>query len=303
MNKIVVVGSLNVDYVVNVHHIPAVGETILSDRLSVVPGGKGANQAFALSRMGADTVMLGAVGKDANGDLELDSLRHAGVDVSHIARTDSNTGMAFIAVNAEGNNNIIVVQGANLSVSREYIDSKMDILRTADIVVMQLEIPLDTVIYTAKAVKAMGKTVILDPAPAPGPLPDELLEQVDVLKPNENELAMLTGIDDIKANLKESCRLLLQKGVGCVLASLGADGVYVAPCKGEGRIFPCEDVPVVDTTAAGDSFTAATAFALARGRNIFDAVQFANRIATVVVTRKGAQSSIPTRDEVERIWI
>lgn len=302
MKKIVVIGSLNIDVVVGVDHMPAVGETILADDYTLIPGGKGANQAFALGRMGADVTMLGAVGRDAYGEMELQNLREAGVDVSHIARTDAATGMALISVNAAGNNSIVVLQGANLMVTREYIDSKMAVIEAADAVIFQLEIPLDTVVYAAAAAKRLGKTVILDPAPVPSNLPDELLRNVDILKPNEVELAALTGIADISSCLQEACDMLLNRGVGCVLASLGSAGAYVALRGGESRSFPCEPVQAVDTTAAGDSFTAATAFALANGRTIFSAVEFAGRIGSLVVTRKGAQSSIPTRDEVAAIW-
>lgn len=303
MSKILVIGSLNVDYVVNVDHMPAVGETILAGNFTLIPGGKGANQAFALGRMGADITMLGAVGSDSNGDTELSSLQGANVDTAHIARLDgSDTGIALISVNSDGNNSIVVVQGANKQVSKQYIESKIDVIKSADIVVLQLEIPMDTVIFAAKTAKAMGKTVILDPAPVSGPLPDELLAQVDVLKPNEIELAALTQMPDATENLDKACGLLLDKGVGCVLASLGSSGVYVAPKGEEAQIVPCQDVKVVDTTAAGDSFTAAIAFATAKGLSIFKAAEFANRIASIVVTRKGAQSSIPTKGEVDSIW-
>ena len=300
MKKIVVVGSLNVDYVVDVRHMPAVGETVLAENFSITPGGKGANQAFALGRMGADVVMLGAVGKDANGDFEVESLKSADVKADHIARTVRNTGLALISVNEEGDNNIIVVQGANLDVTREYIDSKIGVLQEADIVLLQLEIPLDTVMYVAKIAKEMGKLVILDPAPAPPSLPKELLTNVDIIKPNEIELMALTSLSG--GNIKAACEVLLNKGVGCVLASLGEKGAYAAPAESEYRSVSGEKVTTVDTTAAGDSFTAAVAFALAKEKSIYQAMEFANKTAAIVVSRKGAQSSIPTREEIDNIW-
>ena len=302
MKKITVIGSLNIDFVVEVKHMPVAGETILTDGFTLVPGGKGANQAFALGRMGANVTMLGAVGKDAYGDVLLKNLVQADVDISHVAHTDLPTGIALISVDETGNNSIIVIQGANRSVTREYIDSKMDILKASDVVILQLEIPLETVVYVATIAKQLGKTVILDPAPAPSYLSDELLQQLDIIKPNELELAALTNMTNIRDNLEEACNQLLNRGVGCVLASIGSDGVFVAMKDKQPRIFPCEQVPVVDTTAAGDSFTAAIAFAITNGEDIYSAAQFANQIATVVISRKGAQSSIPTKQEVDAIW-
>lgn len=301
MNKIVVVGSLNVDYVFELDHMPAVGETILAKNFQMVPGGKGANQAFTLGRMGADVSMLGAVGQDENARFELNSLESVGVDTSHIARLEAATGMAMIPVNGNGDNSIIVVQGANALVTPGYIDSNLAVLQKAEIVLLQLEIPLETVLHTAKLAKSLGKTVILDPAPAPDTLPGELYRCVDYLKPNEIELAMLTGLTD-HFDLQAACDRLLQQGVGCVLASLGPKGVYVGLPEGRSRLLAVQAVPVVDTTAAGDSFTAAIAYALANGRDIVDAATFANQIASVVVQRKGAQSSIPTGREVADIW-
>lgn len=301
MKKILVIGSLNVDYVVRVDHIPVAGETVLGKNFSMVPGGKGANQAYALGRMGADVAMLGAVGRDARGEMELTSLAGAGVQVDHIRRTDTPTGMALIPVNAEGDNAIVVIQGANHDVTPEYIDEQVGMLREADIVMLQLEIPLETVVHAAKLAKRLGKTVILDPAPMPESLPDALLRCVDYLKPNEIELAILTGAPDASGDVSEICSKVLACGVGCVLASLGSRGALVA-LPGVTRHFPGERVSVVDTTAAGDSFTAAVAYALSRGREILDAVRFANRVAAVVVQRQGAQSSIPSKAEVERLW-
>lgn len=299
MNKIAVVGSLNVDYVVNVNHMPAVGETVLANHFQMVPGGKGANQAFALGRMGAEVSMLGAVGNDGNAQFELESLARAGVDIGSVARMEAPTGMAMIPVNSAGDNSIIVVQGANALVTPAYIERNISALQEAQIVLLQMEIPIETVFYTAKLAKSLGKTVILDPAPVPEQFPAELYQFVDYIKPNEIELAMLAGET---GNLQAACDCLLQRGVRCVLASLGAKGVYVGLPHGRSCRLDVEDVLVVDTTAAGDSFTAAVAYALANNRDIVEAARFANRIATVVVQRKGAQSSIPTAHEVRAIW-
>lgn len=300
--KIVVVGSLNMDFVVHVEHLPTVGETVLSDSFNLVPGGKGANQAFALGRMGADVIMLGAVGNDVYGDIEIENLQNAGVETCHIQRVNEQTGSAFISVDTNGNNNIIVVQGANRLVSVKYIESKLEVLKQADIVLMQLEIPLDTVIYTASIANDMGKTVILDPAPALGELPDTLLQNVDIIKPNEVELETLTGFNSGEDQLNKACRKLIDHGVDTVLASLGEKGAYVSTKGGISQLFPCESIKVVDSTAAGDSFTAAIAYCLSRGHNILQAVPFANRIAGLVVAQQGAQSSIPSSNEINKIW-
>lgn len=302
MKNIVVLGSLNADYVLEVQHMPAVGETVLSDGLAVVPGGKGANQAFALGRMGAQVTMLGMVGLDGNGELELENLRRAGVDVSRVARGTKPTGLAVVTINAQGDNSIIAAQGANLEVDKDYIDANRDVLQKADLLLMQLEIPLETVLYAAQTAKQLGKTVILDPAPVPEALPDELLRCVDYLKPNELELAALTGAPDVLEDLHGACGALRQRGAGTVLASLGSKGAYVLSDAIPGELFPGQPVEVVDTTAAGDSFTAAVAYALSRQVDLRQAVLFANRVAAVVVTRKGAQTSIPTQSEIEALW-
>jgi ribokinase len=293
---------MNVDYVAYISQAPQMGETVLSEHFEIVPGGKGANQAYAIGCMGAQVAMFGAVGHDANAELELNNLKKAGVCVSAISSMDAHTGIAMIAVNESGNNSIIVSQGANSLVTREYIDSILSVLQQYDIVVFQLEIPIDTVIYAAKTLRKMGKTIILDPAPAPGPLPSELLQCTDFIKPNEIELAKLTGIANIQDNLELACKKLLLQGAGCVLASIGAGGVFMASQEGKCKLYPVKKVEVVDTTAAGDSFIAAFTYALSMDCTLDIAIRFANEVATIVVQRKGAQTSIPTSDEIHAIW-
>lgn len=300
MKKILVVGSLNMDMVANVDHIPVVGETILTDTIQLVPGGKGANQACAAGCLGADVTMLGATGKDSYAQMQLQSLQHAGVDVSAVIQKEGEaTGIAMIAVNADGDNSIIVVSGANASLSAQDIEQKLELIREADIVILQLEIPLDTVLYTAKMAKSFGKTVILDPAPVPKVFPQELYQYVDVIKPNETELARLTGLSSTEENIAKGAELLRAQGVREVMVTLGEKGVYIdSECCGKLTI-PAHKVQAVDTTAAGDSFTAALAIKLAQGSTIREAAEFANYVSAIVVTRKGAQSSIPTMEEVE----
>ncbi len=302
MKKIAVIGSLNVDYVLNVNHTPMIGETILSNKLDIQPGGKGANQAYAISRMGSQVSMFGAVGDDTNAPIVLDNLRNVGVDVTNVVYLEEPTGVALITVDSNGDNCIIVSQGANAKVSAEYIDLCLSILEQYDIIIFQLEIPLETVKYAADKLKKMGKTIILDPAPAPGKLPDELLKNVDYIKPNENELSKLSGITDITSHLEEACDILLGQGVKCVLASLGSAGVMIKNNSGKGQIYPAEKIKAIDTTAAGDSFTAAIAYALANERSIEQAVRFANKVAALVVQREGAQRSIPSKETIQEIW-
>ena len=299
MGKILVVGSLNVDMVMNVDHMPAEGETILCDGMTLVPGGKGANQACAAGRLGTDVAMLGAIGDDDYGALQLKSLSEAGVEVGGLLKKEGqNTGTAFITVNKSGNNSIVVVPGANSAFRPEDIEANRELIEQCEIMILQLEIPLDTVCYAAKLAKSLGKTVILDPAPVPEHFPEELYEYVDIVKPNETELGMLTGIAEAQKHLTEAAQVLKARGVKNVLVTLGGDGVYINPESGEEIRIPACKVKAVDTTAAGDSFTAALAAMLLNGESLEAAAEFANRVSAIVVTRKGAQPSIPTIDEV-----
>lgn len=300
MKKIAIVGSMNVDYSVYVAHTPAVGETILADRLSITPGGKGANQAFAVGRLGGDAVMLGAVGVDSYGDLLLGSLKGADVDVAHVKKTaERNTGMAVIAVNDDGDNTIIVIPGTNSLVDKAYIDDMRSVIERCDIIVMQLEIPMETVLHTAKLAKSLRKTVILDPAPASVEIDEELFRYVDIATPNETELAMLTGDPAASENLSRAAAALKVRGVKNVIATLGDKGAFLSTADGFERFYPpTPGIRAVDTTAAGDSFTASVAISLASGLELPDVIQSAMAVAEIVVTRKGAQASIPSKEEL-----
>lgn len=297
MKKILVIGSLNVDMVVKVPHMPATGETILAGNMELVPGGKGANQAYAAGRLGARVTMFGAVGSDSYADIEKKSLASAGVDTSRLlVREGKSTGLAWITVNAAGDNSIVVIPGANATVTEQDIVDNEALLRDCDILLCQLEIPLKTVVYAAKRAKELGKTVILDPAPVPQEFPQELFSYIDIIKPNETEAAQLLG--ESVSNYEEASDKLRAKGVKNVLITLGPKGAYINS-ETEGKLLmPVRQVPVVDTTAAGDSFTAALAVRLAAGSSLVQAVRYANEVAAIVVTRKGAQTSIPSADEV-----
>lgn len=303
MKKIVVIGSLNMDTTVQVQHIPVTGETILSNDVALNPGGKGANQAYAAGKIGGNVAMIGAVGQDSNGIKLRENLEDVGVDISAVAvRENGTTGMAFVMVNQEGDNSIVVVPGTNATVSTEDIEQNIEQLENSDIVILQMEIPAETVLYVAKKAKMLGKTVILDPAPVPEHFPDELYEYVDILKPNETELSMLTGIKvDSEESIQKAIAMVREKGARDVVVTLGKQGVYVSSeLEGEVRI-PSLEVKVVDTTAAGDTFVAALATKLAQGEKLVEAAEFANQVSGMVVARKGAQSSVPSRAEIEAI--
>ena len=299
MGKILVIGSLNIDMVMKVDHMPTAGETILCDGMKLVAGGKGANQACAAGRLGTDVTMLGAIGNDSHGEMQRDSLQRSGVDVSGlITKERVSTGTAFITVNKEGNNSIVVVQGANAQFTPEDIEAHRDLLEECEIVILQLEIPMDTVLYAVKLARTLGKTVILDPAPVPEHFPEELYQYVDIIKPNESELSRLTGIADTQNHLEEAVQIVKDHGVKNVLVTLGGDGVYLDTENEPPVHIPAKKVKVVDTTAAGDSFTAALAAMLLEGKTLKEAAEFANQVSAIVVTREGAQDSIPTLQEV-----
>jgi len=299
MKKIVVIGSLNMDFVVNVKDAPGRGETILAKNMELIPGGKGANQAFAAAKLGGIVTMLGAIGTDGYGQILSSNLEAAGVDVSQLKVVEgSNTGVALVLVDEQGDNRIVVIQGTNGLVDIPYIESKLEVIRQSDIVIMQLEIPLETVVYVAGVAKELGKTVILDPAPARGDLPDELFRNVDIIKPNEHEIIAL--LDEKEGlSLEEAVCRLKAKGAKEVLVTMGEAGSCY---YGEGdSVIRAEafSVESVDSTGAGDSYTAALAVELAKDVPMEQAMTFASKIGAMVTTKKGAQSSIPTREEAD----
>jgi ribokinase len=296
--RIAVLGSLNVDYVTYIDRMPVAGETILATESLIEPGGKGANQALVLGRLGADVAMFGAVGHDPNGDLVLERLAEGGVDVSGVSRSAEHTGFATVVVDGAGDNSIIVALGANASVTPDYVAAQLDVLAGYDVIVMQLEIPLETVAFAARELKRRGRTLILDPAPAPLTLPDSVLQHIDIVKPNASELQRLSGTNDLLTGLGA----LLSRGPRYVVASLGGDGAVVAATGGSIEKIAAEKVPVVDTTGAGDSLTASLAYAIAAGRSVEDAVRFGVGVASCVVQQRGAQAAIPSAVVLNEIW-
>ena len=301
MKKLLVIGSMNMDFVADLPHPLAVGETILAKNLRLVPGGKGANQAYAMGKLGGEVSMLGAVGADLHGERLCESLGSVGVDISAIRKAgDSPTGMAVISVLPNGDNSILVLQGANAQVTPDYVKEQHHLLEECDILVLQLEVPLETVIYAAKEAYRLGKQVILDPAPAVEGLPEELLRCLYLIKPNETELSILMGHPYDPQSLQQDALSLQRKGVKNVLVTLGGAGSYLFREDGtEVRLEADSTVQVVDTTAAGDSYVAALAVAISQGQDLAEAAEFASRVSDIVVSRPGAQTSIPSKEEVE----
>lgn len=296
---IIVVGSLNMDLVTYTGRVPVTGETIIGKSFRQIPGGKGANQADAIAKLGAEVKMIGCVGNDGMGAALLESLRRDGVDVAMVKRVDGvSTGIASITVDASGNNSIIVVPGANGRLSVEDMQASLEAFEDSNIVVAQLEVPTETVKFAIKAAKQLGKLTILNPAPA-AELEDELLSKVDILVPNETELELLSGIRiQNEADLERAAGLLIDKGVQELIVTLGSKGC-VHFNKSGSKAYPAYKVDAVDTTAAGDSFIGALAAAISEGKTLEEAIRFATAVGALTVTREGAQSSLPLRKEVE----
>ena len=296
--EIVVVGSANLDLVVEVDQIPAVGETVMGGDLHRIPGGKGANQAVAAARLGRSVTMIGRLGADEGGTILRAALDGDGVDTTRLLTTaDVPNGVALIAVGADGDNSIVVSPGANARVSTADVEAASDALEAAAATLLQLEIPLDAVAAAARIARG---TVILNPAPAPAePLAEALLADVDVLVPNQTELATLAGYDG-EVDPEIAARLAPTLPCRAVVVTLGAAGALVVEGT-ESTHVPAPIVEPVDTTAAGDSFCGALADALVRGDSLVDAARWAVRVGAATTQRAGAQPSLPTPDEVDRL--
>jgi len=297
--KIAVVGSLNMDLVVRVPHMPIPGETVIGSDFRTIPGGKGANQAVAAARLGAEVTMIGRVGDDDFGRAQLRNLGELGIDTTHVlVDPEAATGIALITLDASGQNSIVLAPGANMRLTKEDINAAQGAIIQSDVLVLQLESPLEVVTYAIDIAHAEGVKVILNPAPA-RPLPKETLARLDYLIPNESETALMTGLEvaDLDS-AKEAAERLRDEGVGTVILTLGARGAFLSSAE-ESTHIPGYEVEVVDTTAAGDAFVGGLAVALAQGQNLAEAVRYANAAGALAVTRLGAQPSLPTRQEVE----
>ena len=295
--NVLVVGSINVDYVIHTPRLPKLGETISGEGFAVNCGGKGANQAVAISKSGNTVKMLGAVGKDSSGELAIGNLEKFGVDCSAVVKVDAPTGAAVITV-CKGDNYIILDVGANAYVTPELINNNIELFDWADIVVMQFEIPTSTVLEVAKLAKGKGKIVIVNPAPVKN-IDAEVYSYVDFIIPNEFEAGLITGItinthEDAQNVVRALCELGCKNAIvtlgkhGCVYGNnenIGASGIY--------------DIDAIDTTAAGDSFIGGLCSKLCEKADVGDAISYASAVSAITVSRNGAAASIPYDFEVE----
>ena len=291
---IVVIGSLNMDLLAQVKKIPVPGQTVIGTDFATGPGGKGANQAVAAALLGYPTEMVGAVGEDVFGQAMLDNLANSGVGTKSIMRVPGSSGVAPIFLGADGQNCIVVIPGANRKVDNAAVDAQAELIRGAGMVLCQLEIPIETVSHTLAICKAAGVPVMLDPAPA-AELPESVWEQVAWLTPNETEAAFYIGET---ANVEDAAKQFFARGVSGVVLKRGGDGAYVAVAGGRAEWVKPFKVEAIDTVGAGDCFNGAFAVALLEGLDPWAAAKFANAAAAISVTRRGSQSSMPKRDEV-----
>ena len=297
--KLVVLGSINADHILNLESFPTPGETVTGSHYQVAFGGKGANQAVAAGRSGADIAFIACTGDDDIGERIRKQLQVDRIDVAPVsAIAGESTGVALIFVNGEGENVIGIHAGANAALSTALVEAQRERIAEADALLMQLESPLDSVELAAQIAHQNQTTVVLNPAPARA-LPDALLSLVDIITPNETEAEKLTGVRVENDNdAAKAAQVLHAKGIDTVIITLGSRGVW-ASVKGEGRRVPGFKVQAIDTIAAGDTFNGALMTALLENTPLADALRFAHAAAAIAVTRKGAQPSVPWREEID----
>ncbi|MFO7448311.1 MAG: ribokinase [Ignavibacteriaceae bacterium] len=298
---VLVVGSANMDLVITADRFPKPGETIFGKKFQMFPGGKGANQAVGSAKLGCKTFFIGKLGDDDFCQRLSQNMKKAGVELSHLLiDNNESTGTALISVDGEGQNEIIVISGSNMKLSPADIEDSKDIFRKVRVVLTQLEIPLETVIKAAELSKQSNTIFILNPAPAQK-LPDNLLNLVDYLTPNEIELEVISGVRVTdQRSAEEAAKILLDKGVKNVIVTMGSKGSLLVN-REKVKLFPANKVIPVDTTAAGDSFNGALAYSLCMGKGVDEAIKFSNKAASISVTRMGAQSSMPVIEEVNNL--
>ena len=292
--KVVVIGSSNTDMTIKGDRLPKPGETVLGGEFRMGPGGKGANQAVAAQRLGADVSFICKVGRDIFGDNAISGYQKEGIDCSRILRSDKASGTALILVDGSGEKCIAGGRGANADLTPEDVDSVADVIRSADYLILQLEIPVESVLRAAKIAHEAGVYVILNPAPACH-LPEELFGYISLITPNQTESALLSGVED---NLDAAVERLMQLGVKDVVVTLGSKGSLVIS-EGAKTLVPSLRVKAVDTTAAGDTFCGALCVALSEGCSLVDAAGFATKASALTVQKMGAQDSIPFRSDIK----
>ena len=298
MNKIIVIGSSNTDMVVRSEHLPRAGESVIGGDFMMAGGGKGANQAVAVARMGHRVLFVAAVGNDIFGNAAIEGYKNFGIDTSLIVRKNEPSGVALIMVDGAGQNSISVALGANNFLSAEDVAPALETIEAGDIVLLQLEIPMATVDACVATAAAKGARVILNPAPA-AIVSNDTLSKLYLITPNQTEAQTLTGIEVTDISSAElAAQKLVSQGVERVVITMGSQGAYLYE-DGKGEVVPAHKVNAVDTTAAGDVYNGALCAALAEGATLTDALHFAAKASAISVTRAGAQPSIPTRAEVD----
>ncbi|WP_043302187.1 ribokinase [Pseudomonas sp. GM55] len=297
--KVVVIGSLNMDLVTRAPRLPKGGETLIGDSFATVSGGKGANQAVAAARLGAQVSMIGCVGNDAYGEALREALLVERIDCQAVSTVDGSSGVALIVVDDSSQNAIVIVPGANGALTAEAIDRFDSVIQAADVLICQLEVPDASVGHALKRGRELGKTVILNPAPVSRPLPSDWYASIDYLIPNESEASALSGLSvDSLETAQAAASCLIALGAGKVIITLGAQGSLFTDGQ-RFEHFPAPAVKAVDTTAAGDTFVGGFAAALAAGKDEAQAIRFGQVAAALSVTRAGAQPSIPALSDVK----
>jgi ribokinase len=300
MKKVLVIGSLNMDMTVKVEELPKLGETIFGNDFYESCGGKGANQAVAVSKLGMKTEMIGMVGKDSQGEKLIQNLNKYGIISDNVIKSDELTGRAIITVDKKGDNNIIVIPGSNFKITKEHIQAKQDVIASSDVVILQNEIPSETVEFSLLKAKELGKITIFNPAPA-RKLSGEVFKNTDYLILNETEME---EIFEIKFNDEEYTEKISIKkkeyGIKNIILTLGDKGSILFSEDNNIKKYDVYKVKAVDTTAAGDSFIGAFTMKICESGNSDEAIKYATAVSAIVVTRQGAQDSIPTREEIEK---
>lgn len=299
--SVLIIGSTNIDISASMERFPIKGETLLGKEVQYRYGGKGANQACALGKLGADTTFLTCVGDDGHGHEIVQYLKSVGVNMERVKYSAARrTGTAIINVDDRGDNTIVVIQGANLDCDVAYIRENEDCFRNCDYVLLQREIPFDAIEEAITLAAKYGKKVVLNPAPASDRINPKLYPYITYMTPNEVEISVMAGAD---GDLEQNAEKLMKLGVQNVLVTLGSEGARLFSKEAKSIHVPACKVDAVDTVAAGDCFNGAFVAALDRGDTVEEAMQFANRASAIAVTRRGAQESIPTKEELEAITV
>lgn len=302
MSRIAVIGSINTDMVVRSSEIPKPGQTLMGHSFITTGGGKGANQAVTAARLGGEVSLIAKIGADAFGEISLENFKKEKINTAYVY-TDQHapSGIAIIVVDDKGENVIVVAPGANALLNKDDIQKAEEAIKTADIVLFQLEVPMSTVAEGVRLAKKHNRLVMLNPAPASA-IPGDILQHIDIITPNQTEALALTGItvNDIPS-AQQACDILHKKGITTVIITMGEQGAYLSSGNDKQMVAGYNAGKAIDTVAAGDTFCGALAIAIAEGRSLYEAIQFANAAAALSVTKAGAQASIPNRDDVTKL--